>query len=137
MWARVKKETKKGKKKWYVGGLLTDNRYCPTVLDFLRSIYTEGRPYRWRKFGTVRKQRRQKQTTYRSKQRRWRRTTGRSTAVRSDTKDQNSRERENFLLYFAYGLSRLWRNKHTPFLPAPTGRGRSSDAYQNKTKKKT
>jgi len=39
LWARVKKETKKGKRKWRVGDLLADERCSPAVLDFLRTTY--------------------------------------------------------------------------------------------------
>ena len=37
LWARVKKETKKGKQKWRVRDLLADERCSPAVLDFLRT----------------------------------------------------------------------------------------------------
>jgi len=39
MWARVKEATKRGKQKWRVGDLLTDEWCSPVVLDFLRSTY--------------------------------------------------------------------------------------------------
>jgi len=37
MRARVKEETKRGKRKWRVGDLLADERCSPAVLDFLRT----------------------------------------------------------------------------------------------------
>ena len=39
MWARVKTETRKGKRKWRVVDLLADERCSPAVLDFLRTTY--------------------------------------------------------------------------------------------------
>ena len=39
LWARVKKETRKGKQRWRVGDLLADERCSPAVLDFLRTTY--------------------------------------------------------------------------------------------------
>jgi len=39
LWARVKEETKRGKRKWRVGDLLADERCSPAVLDFLRTTY--------------------------------------------------------------------------------------------------
>jgi len=55
MWARVKEETKKGKQKWRVGGLLADDRCSPAVSGgFLRSDHVGGRLHRRRKTGTVR-----------------------------------------------------------------------------------
>ena len=39
LWARVKAETRKGKRKWRVGDLLADERCSPAVLDFLRTAY--------------------------------------------------------------------------------------------------
>ena len=38
LWARVKEETRKGKRKWRVGDLLADER-CSLRLDFLRTTY--------------------------------------------------------------------------------------------------
>ena len=37
LWARVKEETKRGKRKWRVGDLLADE--SPAVLDFLRTTH--------------------------------------------------------------------------------------------------
>jgi len=34
LWARVKEETRRGKRKWRVGDLLADKRCSPAVLDF-------------------------------------------------------------------------------------------------------
>ena len=39
MWARVKTETRKRKRKWRIGDLLADERCSPAVLDFLRTTY--------------------------------------------------------------------------------------------------
>ena len=39
LWARVKKETRKGKRKWRVRDLMADERCSPAVLDFLRTTY--------------------------------------------------------------------------------------------------
>jgi len=39
LWARVKTETKKGKRKWRVGDFLAAERCSPAVLDFLRTTY--------------------------------------------------------------------------------------------------
>jgi len=39
LWARVKEATKRAKRKWRVGDLLVDERYSPTLLDFLRSTH--------------------------------------------------------------------------------------------------
>ena len=39
LWARAKKETRKGKQRWRVGDLLADERCSPAVLDFLRTTY--------------------------------------------------------------------------------------------------
>ena len=37
LWARVKEETKRGKRKWRVGDLLADERCSPAVLDVGRA----------------------------------------------------------------------------------------------------
>jgi len=39
LWARVKTETRKRKRKWRIGDLLADERCSPAVLDFLRTTY--------------------------------------------------------------------------------------------------
>jgi len=39
MWARVKEEAKRGRRRWRVGDLLADERCSPAVLDFLRTTY--------------------------------------------------------------------------------------------------
>jgi len=39
LWARVKEETKRRKRKWRVGDHLADERCSPAVLDFLRTTY--------------------------------------------------------------------------------------------------
>jgi len=39
LWARVKEETRRGKRKWRVGDLLADERCSRAVVDFMRTTY--------------------------------------------------------------------------------------------------
>jgi len=57
LWARVKGETKKGKRKCRVGDLLADERCSLAVLDFLRSTYVGRAAPWWRKIGAAMKRR--------------------------------------------------------------------------------